>query len=300
MTEENYAKNYRILGIPPGASWKQLRQAYKKLINVWHPDRFQQDIRQRKLAEDKTKEITQSYKELAEYHKKFGVLPLTVEEEKQPVVESHTERSDTAQDPAVGVKGTDTAVTAASASILNYRMSKPRARIIAATVLLGSVYIIWQIAPWGQQDTPRSKADHGDQAAHDHNNVDSTSASPDEKRFTFGSSLGDVYAIQGIPTRTENDIWHYGNSKVYFSHGRVARWEESTDSPLRADIARSIEKPNPTHFGRGSSKQEVLAAQGAPDRDFGSVWDYGLSRVYFEKDRVTGWQESPINPLKVR
>ncbi len=297
---ENYVKNYRILGIPPGASWKQLRHAYKKLINVWHPDRFQQDVRQRKLAEDKTKEITQSYKELAEYHKKFGILPLPAEEEKPVIAESRTDPSGTVNNPAVGVINMDSAAVVATARILKHRMSRRSARIIAATALIGAVYIIWQVVPSERQDTPRSKADYGGQATYGRQNDDSISASQGEKRFTFGSSLGDVYAIQGVPTRTENDIWYYGNSKVYFSNGRVVHWEESTDSPLRTDIVRGIEKPNATHFGRGSSKQEVLAAQGTPDRDFGSAWDYGLSRVYFEKDRVTGWQESPINPLRIR
>src|SRR3990172_12279679 len=78
---EHYLKNYRILGIPPGASWKQLRQTYKKLVNVWHPDRYQQNARKKRQAEEKTKEITRAYKELAEYHKKFGVLPLADEPE---------------------------------------------------------------------------------------------------------------------------------------------------------------------------------------------------------------------------
>src|SRR3989344_7272371 len=76
---EHYAKNYRILGIQPGVSWKQLRQAYKKLVKTWHPDRCQQVSHQKKLAEEKTKEITQSYKELVEYYKEFGALPLVTQ-----------------------------------------------------------------------------------------------------------------------------------------------------------------------------------------------------------------------------
>ena len=64
---DRYTSHYHILGIGPEASWDELRQAYKSLVNIWHPDRFQQDARRRKLAEEKTKEITQSYQVLAEY-----------------------------------------------------------------------------------------------------------------------------------------------------------------------------------------------------------------------------------------
>lgn len=297
---ENYIKNYRILGVPPGASWKQLRQAYKKLVNAWHPDRFQQDIRQKKLAEEKTKEITQSYKELAEYYKKFGVLPLPVEEETPLAAENRTAPADPVDGPHPDVKAAEAATVAPSAQVSKRRISKRHARTIAAMALLGSVYFIWQIAPWEHQDNAPSNEEYDNQSSDHRHNADSTDAAPAEKRFTVGSSLGEVYAIQGVPTKTEKDIWYYGNSRVYFAKGKVLRWDENTDNPLRVDIVPGFEKANARSFGRGSTKEEVLAAQGRPDRDAGSVWDYGLSRVYFERDRVTGWHEAQYNPLRVR
>lgn len=283
---ENHLKNYLTLGITPGASWKQLRQAYKKLINTWHPDRFQQDPRQKRLAEEKTKEINKSYKELAEYYKKNGALPLP--DEPPPVQEITREtRVAPAAEPRADAQ--------AAAQAESPRMSKRRARIMASMVLLGSVYFIWQFALWENDENPA--LENHQQASND---LDVTEAAPPEKRFTVGSSLGEVYSIQGVPTRTEKDVWHYGNSKIYFSKGKVFRWEENPDNPLRVDVLSGLEKNSARFFGRGSTKDEVLAAQGRPDRDAGNVWDYGLSRVYFEKDRVTGWQEGPLYPLRVR
>lgn len=299
MTED-YLKNYRILGIQPGASWKQLRQAYKKLVNVWHPDRFQQNVRQKKQAEEKTKEITQSYKELADYYKKFGALPLPLEEQLPPVIEDRGRHVTPAEGPPADIKFHEPASVAPSARTPKFQLSKRRARVLAALALLGSIYFIWQIVPWSPQEYHHSTEVNDDPEPNSGHEESSSGEIPAEKYFRIGSSLGEVYAIQGVPTKTENDVWYYGNSKVYFAKGKVFHWDENTDNPLQVDIFPGLEKANTGFFGRGSTKDEVLVAQGKPDRDAGSVWDYGLSRVYFEKDRVTGWHEAQYNPLRVR
>jgi hypothetical protein len=299
MTED-YLKNYLILGVRPGTSWKQLRQAYKKMVNAWHPDRFQQDARQKKLAEEKTKEITQSYKELAEYYKKHGVLPLPVEEEASSATDERTADAAPAESPAPEFEIPEPAPVESAAGASSPRVSKRRARVIVFLALLGSAYLISQIAPRGHQDNAPANDEYVSQTLNTGHDDDGVDAAPAEQHFTIGSSLGDVYAIQGVPTRTEQDIWYYGDSKVYFSEGKVLRWDESHGSPLRVSIVPRAEETNTSFFGRGSTKEEVLAAQGVPDRDAGSVWDYGLSRVYFEKDRVTYWYESQLDPLRTR
>ncbi|MEZ4700699.1 MAG: J domain-containing protein [Rhodothermales bacterium] len=55
------------------------------------------------------------------------------------------------------------------------------------------------------------------------------------------------------------------------------------------------------YFTLGSSKAEVLAAQGQPDiivRD--NLYRYGYSSVVFDNDRVVGWHQAPDHPLMVR
>ena len=300
---KRYTHNYHILGIRPGVSWQELRQAYKSLVNIWHPDRFQQDIRQRKLAEEKTKEITQSYKELAEYYKKFGILPPITETSKIPVAEDivpqYTPEAQSA--PANLDTEPSAAVTKPVETHKNKRFRFPSAMTAAAVV--GTAYLVLQIMLSERSNDLPQNENHLEQATDkkiDGNEEPDRHAAGDGKYFTFGMSLGEVYTIQGVPTKTEHDIWYYGNSKVYFANGKVEHWEESPDNPLRTRINPGAEKMRTEFFGKGSSKNEVLAVQGAPDRDAGSVWDYGVSRVYFDNDRVKGWTESPLNPLKVR
>jgi hypothetical protein len=49
----------------------------------------------------------------------------------------------------------------------------------------------------------------------------------------------------------------------------------------------------------GSTKEEVRELQGVPMSESDSVWSYGSSKVYFERDRVVRWEADPLHPLRV-
>ena len=55
---------YSVFGLQPGASPKDIKQAYKDLVLVWHPDRFPNNHRLQKIAEEKIKEINTAYDKL--------------------------------------------------------------------------------------------------------------------------------------------------------------------------------------------------------------------------------------------
>lgn len=52
------------------------------------------------------------------------------------------------------------------------------------------------------------------------------------RTFTFGSSFKEVAEIHGPPDKSENQTWHYDNSKVMFKDGRVVDWKSDASSPL--------------------------------------------------------------------
>jgi TonB family protein len=60
----DYDSDCRILEIEPEASLEEIRQAYRDQTKVWHPDRFSNDIRLQKKAEDKLKQINLAYQRL--------------------------------------------------------------------------------------------------------------------------------------------------------------------------------------------------------------------------------------------
>jgi molecular chaperone DnaJ len=51
---------YQVLGVSPGASAEEIREAYMKLVKKYHPDRYQ-DSDLKKQAEDKMKQINAAY-----------------------------------------------------------------------------------------------------------------------------------------------------------------------------------------------------------------------------------------------
>lgn len=52
---------FEILELDHGASPDEVKQAYKDIVNVWHPDRFSNNPRLKQKAEEKLKEVNIAY-----------------------------------------------------------------------------------------------------------------------------------------------------------------------------------------------------------------------------------------------
>jgi len=65
---EKISRCIEILGLKPGASQDEVNQAYRDLVNVWHPDRFVSNPRLQKKAEEKIKEINAAYKYIKSFY----------------------------------------------------------------------------------------------------------------------------------------------------------------------------------------------------------------------------------------
>jgi curved DNA-binding protein len=66
---------YEVLGVPRGASAKEIKDAYRKLARKYHPD-METNTSKKKVAEDKFKEINEAYEVLgdAQNRKKYDRL----------------------------------------------------------------------------------------------------------------------------------------------------------------------------------------------------------------------------------
>ena len=63
---ERIEQCFEILGLKAGASQEELTQAYRDLVNVWHPDRFNNNPRLQEKAQEKIG-VTPSYNVLKEW-----------------------------------------------------------------------------------------------------------------------------------------------------------------------------------------------------------------------------------------
>lgn len=63
----NINRSYEILGLKPGASHSEIKQAYRHLAKTSHPDRFSHDTQLKQKAEEEIKKINQAYEQLKCY-----------------------------------------------------------------------------------------------------------------------------------------------------------------------------------------------------------------------------------------
>lgn len=80
------SEHLQILGLAPEATWDEVTQAYKDLMRVWHPDRFQSDERLRRRAEAESQRINHAMSEL----RKLGKEPPAPKRQPTPAPTSRT------------------------------------------------------------------------------------------------------------------------------------------------------------------------------------------------------------------
>jgi len=86
---------FDILKLPPGASWKEIKRAYKSEVKRWHPDRFpSDDAPQQQKAHARFQKISEAYTFL---EKVYGTRSRTKFSDEQPSQSSR--RPFSADDP---------------------------------------------------------------------------------------------------------------------------------------------------------------------------------------------------------
>ncbi|MCU0587897.1 MAG: hypothetical protein MUF52_07045 [Syntrophobacteraceae bacterium] len=108
------------------------------------------------------------------------------------------------------------------------------------------------------------------------------------RAFTIGSSEDEVLAVQGTPTRMDGHRWMYGFSEIRFKDGRVEEYDNFFGNlNIQLMPEQSVNAgPAPGSFTVGSTRDEVLLAQGTPTSIRGNLWYYGMSSVLFRKGKV--------------
>ena len=68
--DEKIARYYKVLDLPYGADFDQVKAAYRKLMRKYHPDLHGESPQKQKAATELTMQVTQAYNELEAYLKK--------------------------------------------------------------------------------------------------------------------------------------------------------------------------------------------------------------------------------------
>jgi hypothetical protein len=111
--------------------------------------------------------------------------------------------------------------------------------------------------------------------------------------FEPGDPKARVLAVQGPPDEAGDSVFRYGSSLVYFRNGRVRGWVDRLPR-LRVRSWDGVAMPSLERFSVGSSRGEVIRAQGRPDGFSVDRYLYGSSEVLFAQDRVAGWSTGDV------
>jgi hypothetical protein len=295
MNNDDIAYCYHALGISADTpAWSMVRKSYRKLINQWHPDRAR-DASSQRVAEDQTKTINVAYEKLARFYEEHGYLPpnpsairrRAPSPAKQP---SPAPKTASAPEPVFEQHTADSTIDSPEYGLNGIRF------LLALVIAAATVSIIF----FPVFNTP-NPGESSNGSVHPKNSTPSTRRpAVNAPVFTLGSTLGEVIAAQGVPTRTDDNIWYFGLSSVVFNNGVVTSWQEHPDNPLHIDADETANSLAGEFFTYGSSRAHVSTVQGKPTRIEDDVWYYGESMIYFDNNKVIAWHESPFSPLRIK
>jgi len=297
--QDRYLNFYRTLGVEPACSWVELKLAYRRLVRRWHPD--QRGSVPDAVADEQIKAVNTAFAALSDYYHRNGELP------------SFAGRGTFRQPNGGPLSPNNTSTGSYSASPVSSAQHARRLRgghFIFLGVALAIAYAVVSnlLAKTASTEGDSAQFDRIPHTAAIKPTIDvpkqpqdSATSSHPMAYFGPGATIGEVIAAQGPPTRTEDGVWYYGKSRIYFHQGRVTHWEADNAHPLNARFLNTASKPSTAKtFGVGSTKREVREAQGNPLFETDTTWDYGPSHVFFEDGRVTSWEDSPARSLHLR
>ena len=263
-----------MFGLTREATQTEIKDAYRTLAKVWHPDRFPGDEHLRLKAEEKLKEINSAYQLLTTPEDKGAYRPSS---RPAPAPEDFHQATAAATEERSYRRPTGDFVSPPFR--MRRRTSRKWLAIPVATLLAGGIWMALRYVNPTSWDFWNATTTGGSAASQAGSSAETTAKRANgqgskEKPGANGSA--GLAEKTGAHTRT----------KVVSSGASLV--EYPSDDPLVP------------YFTIGSTKDDVLRVQGTPDKVTGNVFAYGLSEVYFRNGRVDSWHTDPGTPLKAR
>jgi hypothetical protein len=118
--------------------------------------------------------------------------------------------------------------------------------------------------------------------------------------FGIGDTKARVVMVQGRPDEAGQSVYRYGSSLVYFERGYVSGWSDRLPH-LKTRNWPAVDPVRLDRFRTGSTRADVVAAQGLPSRYSLLTYSYGSSVVFFDGGLVSTWMEGdePLQGLEI-
>lgn len=300
MNMDSLIKYYHILGLPPHASFEEIKKAYRTLVKKYHPDCLNPNATPDEVREayDRFHSITEAYSILQEHIRI-----------RQHFKASSDSSYSTTKDPHNYNPYTNTTkmTSGQKKRCFNYYVW-----IWGFGVVVIISLCIWAIMPelkdpiyvverplrvvtlLGESGVSSKEIDGLKNTVRPH------VVYPGHEGF-FGlyASEEQVLRVQGVPDRVSGNTWFYGLSTIVFRNGRVVGYD-NFDGRLKVQIIPpKLPQEIPSCFSLGSRSDIVLLVQGTPTRITGNIWFYGLDRITLKDGYVVGY-DNLTGRLKVK
>jgi curved DNA-binding protein CbpA len=282
-----------VLELPANAGESEIKDAYRVLVKVWHPDRFPGDAKLKAAAEEKLKALNAAYVFLTS-----GAPP---RRRPQPAGQTYKAESSKREPPKGEPPRSQAGYYRAAGHTTRRRRWMPSTSmmVMGGALACGVLIAVFVLT-----------------------SIDSTLASdPATGRIYSGLR----YGVIGTMRQTLHSIWSGAGQRL---HDLLPQKNAAVAaaSPQPVDTAQT-DAQNPDHsdsvsqnlhrrelgsahtapvrlmpyITTGLSKDEVIAVAGAPASATDDKLVYGSSELYFANGKVVGWKIDPASaPIRVK
>jgi hypothetical protein len=272
----------QVLELGVGASEQEIKAAYRMLVKVWHPDRFQGDKALKDAADAKLKSINTAYVFLTSTAA-MGDRPASKRDTSQDAAQrgSSTKESSTASRHSAHRRASH-----GSASRSTSRRAFPAVKILfQVVVVLLAILLVRYI--WIAFDFQGITGDAATVFGSGKDSVMKGLETP-KKRFLRAVEQ-DLRRLDPRITTPSAEEPAPATSKL---NGQKANAKQQ---------ARVAPRKISPYITLGSTQEEVLGQLGTPTIATENKLVYGRSVLYFKDDSVTGWRIDPASsPIRVK
>ena len=311
----------QILGLDADATYRQIESAYRLMVKVWHPDRFQSDPKLKETAEEKLKSINSAHAYLASQpetrsrrqpDKKPAPQGTAINPVRQP-----DRNAFLAPPPVSGIFlrgliliaalavpivlliGLDSWLSTNPASSAFYMPRRSQVllalRANVNTAKQNLAQSLHRILPARAASGAPPQGEPSTTAATDINAANGVPVPRVPMPYvTVGLTPAEVASVMGPPISAATNALRYRNAVFYLHNGVVAGWKvDPSLIPLRVKLWPAPgTDPHVVNFTIGTTKDNVIAVQGTPTLLTENKLGYGASAVFLENGRVIGWNDS--------